>query len=759
MTENQFTTKPPKQFVTLAEAAKGSPYSQEYLSLLARRGKLFSQKVGRNWYTTREAVREYLNKQGLTVIISKDQIGASHQGKISRPIIIGAEALFHTKKDEELELGEQHETKSKILEEFEKLNVVVKTPAPEQTQKKIFQVSTPARISPMQLGVTAETPPHLRPESQPIVPALSLEIEKSLNRISQNLNVISQLQKAQLEKPLLPQVVRGLSQEQNEFYEIESQSLLHKMHRLNHLGSATFSSSKKAISITIAALVLLFLIGGGFSFGNVDVVALRVKDFFKNADTIQGHFAGTHANEVLLLDKEGKVSIYGHIETQGQLRSFVPDGVAPIIVDSTTLVENLNAEYLDGLASKDFTLAFVTKNGNITYDNVFLEGNVEVGKTLTVKGATKLLDSLSVYGKLGVFSEAVFSKDVQLTGGNLKIDKGNLQLASGTIEINNRTMVRNLNAELLQGFRPSDFTLDFAVENGNETNNIAFFNGGLYGGDGAFSSLGVAGDVSIGNENEKDNFVAIFSKKFSLDRSGNLTASGTIAGSRLSAGRVVSDLIPSGSFDLGSSARPWDELVVTSASFGNTIFTGNIDLAGTTSSSFVINTDNTSSDSENSYLAFERGLVTPNARLFWNAASNQFEFNEPLKIASSNFEVVGFASVSSDLYVLGNVGIGNISPDAKLDVTGNILASASGNVDLTLLSVTEDDAKFTLRTTAVANNTARLDILGSASQVFMSIASSGNVGIGTTAPTAKLHVVGSTIDTTPNVEGVQIGED
>lgn len=92
-----------------------------------------------------------------------------------------------------------------------------------------------------------------------------------------------------------------------------------------------------------------------------------------------------------------------------------------------------------------------------------------------------------------------------------------------------------------------------------------------------------------------------------------------------------------------------------------------------------------------------------------------------------------------------DVDIGNTGPEQKLEVTGNILASSSGNIDLTLNSITEDDAKFSIKDIAVAGNTARLDILGSASQVFMSIASSGNVGIGTTTADANLKVVGNNI--------------
>lgn len=45
--------------ITLSEAAKGTPYSQEYLSLLARKGQLDAVKIGRNWHTTHAAVAAY----------------------------------------------------------------------------------------------------------------------------------------------------------------------------------------------------------------------------------------------------------------------------------------------------------------------------------------------------------------------------------------------------------------------------------------------------------------------------------------------------------------------------------------------------------------------------------------------------------------------------------------------------------------------------------------------------------------------------
>ncbi|MBU2627297.1 MAG: helix-turn-helix domain-containing protein, partial [Proteobacteria bacterium] len=47
-------------FMTLAEAAKLSPYSQDYLSILARRGTLPAFKIKRNWMITQESLQEYV---------------------------------------------------------------------------------------------------------------------------------------------------------------------------------------------------------------------------------------------------------------------------------------------------------------------------------------------------------------------------------------------------------------------------------------------------------------------------------------------------------------------------------------------------------------------------------------------------------------------------------------------------------------------------------------------------------------------------
>jgi len=51
---------PEDQWILLREAAELSPYTQEYLSLLARKGRLEALKRGRNWYTTQQALAVYM---------------------------------------------------------------------------------------------------------------------------------------------------------------------------------------------------------------------------------------------------------------------------------------------------------------------------------------------------------------------------------------------------------------------------------------------------------------------------------------------------------------------------------------------------------------------------------------------------------------------------------------------------------------------------------------------------------------------------
>ena len=51
-----------KMFISLKDAATFCDYSQDYLSLLARQGKIAAVKINRNWMTTKEAIEEYIQE-------------------------------------------------------------------------------------------------------------------------------------------------------------------------------------------------------------------------------------------------------------------------------------------------------------------------------------------------------------------------------------------------------------------------------------------------------------------------------------------------------------------------------------------------------------------------------------------------------------------------------------------------------------------------------------------------------------------------
>ena len=64
--------------MTLAEASKLTPYSKEYLGLLARRGMIGATKIGRNWHITREALDQYLAKAKLKKPQNKQAKNSNH---------------------------------------------------------------------------------------------------------------------------------------------------------------------------------------------------------------------------------------------------------------------------------------------------------------------------------------------------------------------------------------------------------------------------------------------------------------------------------------------------------------------------------------------------------------------------------------------------------------------------------------------------------------------------------------------------------
>ena len=50
------------ELITLSEAAEISGLSPSHLRLLVNKKEIWGRKLGRNWFTTKQAVREYLTR-------------------------------------------------------------------------------------------------------------------------------------------------------------------------------------------------------------------------------------------------------------------------------------------------------------------------------------------------------------------------------------------------------------------------------------------------------------------------------------------------------------------------------------------------------------------------------------------------------------------------------------------------------------------------------------------------------------------------
>jgi excisionase family DNA binding protein len=51
------------QLISVTEASQISGLTPSFIARLLRRGEIDGVKVGRNWLTTKEAIREYLKKE------------------------------------------------------------------------------------------------------------------------------------------------------------------------------------------------------------------------------------------------------------------------------------------------------------------------------------------------------------------------------------------------------------------------------------------------------------------------------------------------------------------------------------------------------------------------------------------------------------------------------------------------------------------------------------------------------------------------
>jgi hypothetical protein len=178
---------------------------------------------------------------------------------------------------------------------------------------------------------------------------------------------------------------------------------------------------------------------------------------------------------------------------------------------------------------------------------------------------------------------------------------------------------------------------------------------------------------------------------------------------------------------------------------GSLVVTGSLTTTGTiTSQTLVVQTITSS-------IEFNTGS-TRNGSLL----TNTHEFTGSVSITGS---AAALLSVNNNvLYVSssGNVGIGTVSPDVRLHISGSdgIKIQATGNSDTPSLTIINNTnqygwARFSGGLQGNGKGYAAISCWNASTiGEVVRISGDGNVGIGTTSPSAKLDVIGSALFST-----------
>jgi len=251
---------------------------------------------------------------------------------------------------------------------------------------------------------------------------------------------------------------------------------------------------------------------------------------------------------------------------------------------------------------------------------------------------------------------------------------------------------------------------------------------------------------------------------------------------------VYSNLIPNtgSQYDIGTSARKWknvyaDTITATTLSITNT------DISGTISQDFLINSDYTGDDAEDSTITFERGSPAVNAQFKWDSAHKYTSSNAPFVIrpdagitpSGTAALVVNqtqdqdiFSAMATDVtkFVIknsGSVGVGTTAPVGLFSVGdgSQFSVSTTGNITkinnvATSFPATQGAANSLLRNDGSGNfswaDPTGTGVIGywnrsgttlSPSNSADSMGIMGNLGVGTTAPASLLHLYSTSTST------------
>ncbi|MDB5245384.1 MAG: hypothetical protein JWN90_489 [Parcubacteria group bacterium] len=202
-------------------------------------------------------------------------------------------------------------------------------------------------------------------------------------------------------------------------------------------------------------------------------------------------------------------------------------------------------------------------------------------------------------------------------------------------------------------------------------------------------------------------------------------------------GLIGSNLTPAinNQYSVGSPGAIWSNGYFDSIHVNN-FFVASTSIDGTASNVFSINSANSTADTQDSTIVFNRGSVAPNATLTWNSTLKRFDFNQPVQsanlIASTTF-TLGTSTFNS---LLGS-GLAN---------NGGVLTVTVSSTSLALDSqyFKQGGNSFGATATIGTKDNNPLNIITNNSVVGTFLAN-GFLGLGTTSPTERLSVAGNAI--------------
>src|SRR3989344_660722 len=192
------------------------------------------------------------------------------------------------------------------------------------------------------------------------------------------------------------------------------------------------------------------------------------------------------------------------------------------------------------------------------------------------------------------------------------------------------------------------------------------------------SNLSVTGNASFGRD-----ATTVLKVDGILNATGNALIGDSSSDTVAVNAQFISNLIPNqNNVDLGSATNFWRRAYIDLATIGNLSASGT-DIGGTTSPTFVFNSNYSGDDARDIELIFERGTPTTNAVLKWDSSNKRFDINFPLLVqANMNLTVD-----TNTLFVDGSihrVGIGTTSPLDTLTIIGSV--STFGSLNATFIN-------------------------------------------------------------------------